>query len=262
MPIPNMTCAARATALLLAATLLGACAGVPAEQRVDSDPWEPLNRSLFSINTAIDNVTLKPIAKGYQAIIPSPVRTSVSNFYKNLTTPGSAVNNLLQGKAKRGLSELTRFVFNSTMGLGGILDVATAAGLEDYSEDIGQTAAVWGVPAGPYVMLPFLGPSTLRDALLFPIDAITPLYYYDNTSVRDKLQVLRIIDIRSRVLVAEKFLDGSKDRYLTLRESYLQNREYEIYDGNPPEDDAFFDEFMDEEFMDDELLDDEDFVKD
>ena len=217
-----MTRVARATALLLAATLLGACASVPAEQRVESDPWEPLNRPLFSINTAIDNVTLKPIAKGYQAIIPSPIRTGVSNFYINLTTPGSAVNNFLQGKPKRGLSELTRFVFNSTMGLGGILDVATAAGLEDYSEDIGQTAAVWGVPAGPYVMLPIFGPSTLRDALLFPIYAITPLlYYYDNTSVRDKLQVLRIIDIRSRVLVAEKFLADSKDRYITLRESYL-----------------------------------------
>jgi len=247
MPTPDMKRSARASAVLLAATLLGACASAPAEQRAASDPWEPLNRTLFDVNTAIDKVTLKPIAKGYQAVIPAPVRTGVSNFYRNLATPGSAVNNLLQGKPKRGLSELTRFVFNSTMGLGGILDVATAAGLEDYSEDIGQTVAVWGVPAGPYVMLPFLGPSTLRDAVLFPIDAITPLYYYDNTSVRDKLQVLRIIDIRSRLLVTEKFLEDSKDPYITLRESYLQNREYVIYDGNPPEDDAFFDEFMDDE---------------
>ena len=95
-------------------------------------------------------------------------------------------------------------------------------------------------------MLPLFGPSTLRDALLFPIDAITPLYYYDNTSVRDKLQVLRIIDIRSRLLVAEKFLEDSKDPYITLRESYLQNREYVIHDGNPPEDDAFFDEFLED----------------
>jgi len=211
-----------------------------------SDPWEPLNRTIFDVNTAIDKVTLKPIAKGYQAIIPSPVRTGVSNFYSNLATPGSVVNNFLQGKPKRGLSELTRFLFNSTMGLGGILDVATAGGLEAYPEDIGQTLAVWGVPSGPYVMLPLVGPSTLRDALLFPIDAITPLYYYDNTSVRDKLQVLRIIDIRTRLLATEKFLEDSKDRYITLRESYLQNREYVIYDGNPPEDDAFFDELMDD----------------
>lgn len=220
---------------------------MPAEQRAASDPWEPLNRTLFDVNTAIDNVTLKPIAKGYQAIIPSPVRTGVSNFYSNLATPGSVVNNFLQGKPKRGLSELTRFLFNSTMGLGGILDIATAGGLDAYPEDIGQTFAVWGVPSGPYVMLPLVGPSTLRDALLFPIDAITPLYYYDNTSVRDKLQVLRIIDIRSRLLATEKFLEDSKDRYITIRESYLQNREYVIYDGYPPEDDAFFDEFMDDD---------------
>ena len=250
MPTLDMKRTVRLSAVLLAATLLGACASIPAEQRAKSDPWEPLNRTLFDINTTIDNVTLKPIAKGYQAIIPSPVRTGVSNFYRNLTTPGSVVNNLLQGKPKRGLSELTRFVFNSTMGLGGILDVATAAGLEEYSEDIGQTVAVWGVPAGPYVMLPLFGPSTLRDALLFPINAITPLYYYENTSVRDKLQVLRIIDIRTRLLVAEKFLEDSKDRYITLRESYLQNREYVIYDGNPPEDDAFFDEFLEDEGFD------------
>ena len=250
MPTLDMKRTVRLSAVLLAATLLGACASIPAEQRAKSDPWEPLNRTLFDINTTIDNVTLKPIAKGYQAIIPSPVRTGVSNFYRNLTTPGSVVNNLLQGKPKRGLSELTRFVFNSTMGLGGILDVATAAGLEEYSEDVGQTVAVWGVPAGPYVMLPLFGPSTLRDALLFPINAITPLYYYENTSVRDKLQVLRIIDIRTRLLVAEKFLEDSKDRYITLRESYLQNREYVIYDGNPPEDDAFFDEFLEDEGFD------------
>jgi phospholipid-binding lipoprotein MlaA len=241
-----MTRSARASAVILAATLLGACASIPAERRAVSDPWEPLNRTIFDVNTAIDKVTLKPIAKGYQAIIPSPVRTGVSNFYSNLATPGSVVNNFLQGKPKRGLSELTRFLFNSTMGLGGILDVATAGGLEAYPEDIGQTLAVWGVPSGPYVMLPLVGPSTLRDALLFPIDAITPLYYYDNTSVRDKLQVLRIIDIRTRLLATEKFLEDSKDRYITLRESYLQNREYVIYDGNPPEDDAFFDELMDD----------------
>ena len=103
MPTLDMKRSARASAVLLAATLLGACASVPAEQRADSDPWEPLNRTLFDVNTAIDKVTLKPIAKGYQAIIPSPVRTGVSNFYRNLATPGSAVNNLLQGKPKRGL---------------------------------------------------------------------------------------------------------------------------------------------------------------
>ena len=244
-------CKARITLAIAAATLCG-CANVPPDQRSDSDPWEPMNRSLYNLNTAIDKVTLKPIAKGYQFIVPTPARTAISNFYKNLRTPGSALNNFLQGKPKRGFSEITRFLFNSTMGIGGLFDVATAAGLEAYSEDIGQTAAVWGIPSGPYVMLPILGPSNLRDAILFPVDYFTaPLYFYENTSLRSKLQVLRIIDIRSRLLAAEKFLDDSKDRYITLRESYLQNREYEIYDGFPPEDDDFLDDLLDDESFDD-----------
>lgn len=234
--------------------VLGACASVPEEQRTESDPWEPMNRTLYSVNTTIDNVSLKPLAKGYQKVIPRLARTGVSNFMNNLVTPRSAVNNFLQGKPKHGFTELVRFVFNSTMGIGGLLDLATDAGLEAHVEDFGQTAAVWGMPSGPFVMLPLLGPHTLRDAVFRPLDlAAHPLRYYENTSVRDKLQVLRIIDLRARLLSADKFLDDSKDPYITLRESYLQNREYQVYDGNPPEDDEFFDEFMDEEFLEDEV---------
>lgn len=234
--------------------VLGACASVPEEQRTESDPWEPMNRTLYSVNTTIDNVSLKPLAKGYQKVIPRLARTGVSNFMNNLVTPRSAVNNFLQGKPKHGFTELVRFVFNSTMGIGGLLDLATDAGLEAHVEDFGQTAAVWGMPSGPFVMLPLLGPHTLRDAVFRPLDlAAHPLRYYENTSVRDKLQVLRIIDLRARLLSADKFLDDSKDPYITLRESYLQNREYQVHDGNPPEDDEFFDEFMDEEFLEDEV---------
>ena len=237
----------------LMSLMLGACASVPEEQRTESDPWEPMNRTLYSVNTAIDNVSLKPLAKGYQKVIPRPARIGVSNFMNNLATPRSAVNNFLQGKPKNGFTELVRFVFNSTMGIGGLFDFATDAGLEAHVEDFGQTAAVWGVPSGPFVMLPFLGPHTLRDAVLRPLDlAAHPLRYYENTSVRDKLQVLRIIDLRVRLLSAEKFLDDSKDRYITLRESYLQNREYQVYDGNPPDDDEFFEDFMDEEFFEED----------
>ncbi len=233
-------------ALLFAS--LSACASVPAEQRAESDPWEPLNRTLFDVNTAVDKVTLKPLAKGYQKVLPRPVRTGITNFFKNLIAPRSMVNNFLQGKPTDGFGEFIRFAVNSTVGIGGIFDIATASGLEARPEDFGQTAAVWGVPNGPYVMVPFLGPQTLRDGLLLPLDiAADPLYQYDNTSVRSKLYGLRLIELRSRILSAEKFIEDSKDLYVTTRESYLQNREYQVYDGNPPEDDDFYDEFLEDD---------------
>ena len=155
------------------ASLLGACASVPAEQRTESDPWEPLNRTIYSATTAIDKVSLRPLAKGYEKVMPRPVRNGVSNFMDNLVTPASAVNNFLQGKPAYGFTELARFVLNSTLGIGGLFDVATAGELEARPEDFGQTAAVWGVPNGPYVMLPLLGPSTLRDALMRPLDIMS-----------------------------------------------------------------------------------------
>ncbi|MCP4299949.1 MAG: VacJ family lipoprotein [Gammaproteobacteria bacterium] len=237
-----------ALATLALTSLLGACANVPPEQRTDSDPWEPLNRPLYSINTAFDKVTLKPIAKGYEKVLPRPVRTGTTNFMKNLVTPRSALNNFLQGKPAYGFSEIGRFLMNSTVGIGGLFDVATATGLEAHREDFGQTAAVWGVPDGPYVIVPFFGPKTLRHAVLLPVDiASNLLYHYDNSSVRDKLYILRSIELRERLFAAEKLLEDSKDQYITVRESYLQNREYQIYDGNPPEDDEFFDEFLEED---------------
>lgn len=254
---PDNSRVARIGATLLVVALLGACASIPEEQRTESDPWEAFNRPMFSVNRGFDKVTLKPLAKGYEKIIPSPARRGISNFFRNLRTPGSAVNNFLQGKPARGFSELGRFVFNSTLGIGGIFDVATAGGLEAHFEDVGQTAAVWGAPDGPYVMIPFLGPSTLRDALLYPLFIVSnPLYHYNNTSVRDKLYILRAIELRARLLPAEKMLEESKDPYITLRESYLQNREFEIYDGEPPEDeDEFYDEFLEDEYVEEDETD-------
>ena len=234
-------------ALIIGLTVfLSACTSIPPEQRTAADPWEPMNRTLYQVNTSIDKVTTKPLARGYQKILPSPVRTGVSNFFRNLTTPRSALNNFLQGKPKRGFSEFGRFLFNSTLGVGGLFDIASAGGMEEYPEDFGQTAARWGVPDGPYIMLPFLGPKTLRDAVLMPADMLAhPMSHYENTSVRDKLLVLQIIDLRQSILTAEKFLEDSKDPYITLRESYLQNRQYEVYDGDPPDDDFYedFDEY-------------------
>ena len=237
----------RLSALILAFAG-SACTTVPTEQRTDSDPWEPLNRTIFSANTALDKVSTRPIAKGYRAAIPGPVRIGVSNFFRNLTTPRSAINNFLQGKPQRGLSEIGRFMFNSTLGAGGLVDIATIGGMNEYPEDFGQTLAVWGVPDGPYLMLPLLGPQTLRDAITMPVDMVAdPLFQYEKGSLRENLYLLRLIDLRYRILPADKLMEDSKDPYLTLRESFLQNREYEIYDGDPPVDDEFFDEFLDED---------------
>jgi len=240
----------RGLALLAIGFLLSGCAAVPEGQGVDYDPWERLNRGTHNVNDAIDRVTLKPIARGYNKVVPEPVRNGVTNFSRNLFTPRSAVNNFLQGKPKDGISELARFVVNSTVGIGGIFDVAAKNGVEAKTEDFGQTAAVWGVPQGPYVVLPFLGPSNLRDAILMPADmAADPLYHYDgNQAARNSLYAIRLVNLRARLLSIEELLQDSADPYVTIRESYLQNREFEIHDGDPPlDDDEFYDDFLDEE---------------
>jgi phospholipid-binding lipoprotein MlaA len=242
----------RITSILLAGILAGGCASVPPGAGVDYDPWEKTNRSLYRINEVIDKATLKPVAKGYSKVIPEPVRNSVTNFSQNLLTPGSAINNFLQGKPRDGVSEIFRFLINSTAGIGGLFEIAARNGLDPQTEDFGQTAAVWGVPAGPYVMLPFLGPQTLRDAVLIPLNVMAdPLYHYDNSSVRDRVYVLRLINLRARLLNVEDLLRDSNDPYVTVRESYLQNRLFNIYDGNPPveeEDDDLFEEFLEEDY--------------
>lgn len=237
------------TTLLVVLCATG-CASLPPGEPVEHDPWERLNRSLYSFNDAADSVSLKPIAKGYKKILPEPVRNGITNFAQNLGAPRNIVNNFLQGKPSRGVSELARFIVNSTIGLGGLIDVAAASGVEAHREDFGQTAAVWGVPAGPYVMVPFIGPQTLRDVILMPANIeLDILHHVDESSIRDRLWVLRSIDLRHRVLSLEDLLADSADPYVTLRESYLQNREFEIYDGDPPmdDDDDFYDDFLDDE---------------
>ena len=216
---------------------------------VEHDPWEGFNRGVYEVNDATDRALLKPLARGYRAVLPRFARRSVSNFFDNLVTPRSSLNNFLQGKPGRGFSDLGRFAMNTTIGVGGLFDVATGAGLEATNEDFGQTLAVWGVGAGPYVVIPMLGPRTLRDTIAMPVDFLAdPLYHYDETSVKDKLRVLQIVNIRVRLLAADAILDESNDPYITVRESYLQNREYEIHDGDPPMDDDFYEEFDDEFF--------------
>jgi phospholipid-binding lipoprotein MlaA len=205
---------------------------------------------LYSFNEGLDKISFKPLAKGYVKVIPAPVRRSVTNFSRNLSTPGSIINNFLQGKPANGFQELGRFITNSIVGIGGLFDVAGRDGLEAHPEDFGQTAAAWGVPPGPFVMLPFFGPRTVRDAVTLPLDiAADPLRYYGDDTIRISLWLLRLTDVRARLLPLEGLLKDSPDRYVTIRESYLQNREFEIYDGDPPveDDDEFYDEFLEEE---------------
>lgn len=254
--------------LIVACALAGACAGTPEKQSADAptgqpsttrspaDPWEPLNRPIYAFNRTFDSLTYKPIAKVYEFVFPELIRQGVTNFSRNLRTPLVMINNGLQGKGSDAANDLGRFLLNSTLGLGGILDPATDVGLDRHDEDFGQTFAVWGVPAGPFVSVPLLGPNTLRDALLIPLNFYAdPLLHLDNSSVRDKLYGLRAIDLRQRLFAAEELIKDSPDRYLTLRESFLQRRRYLIFDGNPPVDDDFYEDFYDD--FDDEFLEEE-----
>ena len=237
-------------AVLLVGLLSGGCASTPAGGTVEHDPWEAANRKLFRFNEVVDNVSLKPVAKGYVKVVPEPVRKGVTNFSRNLATPVSVLNNFLQGKPRHGFQELARLFINSTVGIGGLFDIAAQSGVETHFEDFGQTAAVWGFPPGPFVMLPFLGPRTLRDVATLPLNLeADPLHHYDNSTVRVSLQMLRLVDVRARLLPLEELMKDSSDPYITMRESYLQNRNFQIYDGDPPTDDdeEFYDEFLDEE---------------
>ncbi len=235
--------------LLLCITSCATNRGIEGEPvRAESDPWETMNRGIYGFSNAVDRVTLKPIAKGYRKLVPRFARRGVSNFSDNLFTPRSALNNFLQGKGKAGFSDIGRFILNSTVGIGGLFDVASAAGFEEYGEDFSQTLAVWGLPAGPYVYIPLIGPRTLLSAVALPVDLLSdPLAYYNDTSVRDRVYVLRAIDLRARLLPAEMLIEDSQDPYIAIRESYLQNRLYEVHDGDPPEDEDFYDEFLDED---------------
>lgn len=242
-------CAALAGCLALA---LSGCASAPSETRADYDPFEPLNRKVYRFNEVVDNAAVKPIAKGYRKVVPAPVRRGFANLFNNFRTPASAFNNFLQGKPKRGFNELGRFLFNTTLGIGGIFDVASAGGMESYEEGFSETLAVWGLPEGPYLVLPMLGPSSTLDTAGLPVDYYTDINTYLKAGIKDRLYLFRLVDKRARLLSAETLLDDSNDPYIALRESYRQNREFKIYDGEPPADDEMYDEELYDDFFDDE----------
>jgi len=219
---------------------------------VPYDPFERFNRDMYAINITVDKYTFKPLAKGYK-ILPTPIRRGFANIFSNFATPRSALNNFLQGKPKRGFSELGRFLFNTTLGLGGIFDVAGAGGMPRYDENFSQTLAVWGIPEGPYLVLPFFGPSSMLDAAGLPVDYYTDVNTYLRSSVKDKLYLFRALDARARLLSVEPLIEKSTDPYISLRESYRQNREFQIYDGNPPTEESPVDqEMLDEYYNEDD----------
>lgn len=242
--------------LIAVAGISGCASHDPADEDsgyVEYDPLEPLNRKIHSFNMTLDRNVMRPVARGYEKVLPKPVRRSITNFFSNLTAPRSALNNFLQGKPARGFNELGRFLFNSTLGIAGLFDVAGAAGMERYDETFGETLGVWGVPEGPYVVIPFWGPNMLSDAFALPVDYYSDVWtHYDNSSVRDKVWGIRLIDLRYRLLSVDSFLEDSPDPYVAVREAFRQNRTFRVYDGNVPEEGNFYDDEMFDEFFDEE----------
>ncbi|MDO5693795.1 MAG: VacJ family lipoprotein [Pseudomonadota bacterium] len=223
------------------ALALSGCATAPgADPR---DPWEPYNRSMSKFNDAVDTAVMKPVALAYKEVVPRPVRTVVNNFFGNLSDTWSFVNNVLQAKPVGALHSFWRVVINSTVGLGGVLDPATEMRLERHREDFGQTLARWGVPNGPYFVLPLFGPSTLRDSVALPVDWYgQPHTYINDTTVRHSLTGLSLIDKRTGLLATTDFLESAAlDKYTFQRDAYLQKRLNEIHDGNPPQNEERYD---------------------
>ncbi len=220
------------------ALLLSGCASTPKELRDPRDPWEPFNRGVHRFNTDFDNAFMKPVAKGYQKVTPEPVDQGITNFFDNIADLTSAVNNALQFKLSRAGSDVGRVAVNSTVGLLGFIDVATNMGIPSYKEDFGQTLGYWGAGPGPFVMLPLLGPSSVRDTVGLAGDVvIDPLFSLKRDEVYWGAIALRAVDRRADLLTAGAIFDeAALDPYAFLRDAYLQRRRYLVHDGNPPPD--------------------------
>ncbi|MBT2325346.1 VacJ family lipoprotein [Variovorax paradoxus] len=203
-----------------------------------ADPFEPFNRGVSRFNDTVDDAVLRPVATAYREVLPSPVRTGVNNFFGNLSDVWSFVNSVLQLKLQNSAETFMRVNVNTVFGLGGLLDIATEAGIDRHAEDFGQTLGRWGVPSGPYLVLPLLGPSTVRDAAVLPIDRQGDLLNaIHDIPVRNQIYVLRMIDARSNLLRAGQLLDDAAlDKYSFTRDAFMQRRRNEVHDGNLPND--------------------------
>lgn len=221
--------------LLCALLALAGCASGPnANAR---DPLEPFNREVYKFNDTVDRAVFRPVASAYRDVTPSPIRQGIRNFFDNLQDGWSFVNNALQLKGIAAGDSLVRFGVNTFFGLGGVLDIASEMGIERHSKDFGLTLGYWGLPAGPYLVLPLLGPSTLRDAAALPVDAQgDAVAGMPHVATRNSFMALRLIDTRASLLKASSMLEEAAfDPYLFTRDAYWQRRRSAVFDGNPPD---------------------------
>lgn len=200
------------------------------------DPIEGFNRAMFAFNEGLDAALIKPVAQGYDKVLPMPVKTGVTNFFGNIADLFIGVNNLLQGKPDQAVSDLGRVAINSTIGILGLFDVASEAGLEKHEEDFGQTFGRWGAGDGAYVVIPVFGPRTVRDTAGLVLDmAVDPVGNIDHVATRNALTALRMIDMRADLLPADKVIaEAALDKYAYVRDGYLQRRRNLVFDGNAP----------------------------
>ncbi|WP_371259317.1 VacJ family lipoprotein [Cupriavidus sp. HPC(L)] len=214
----------------LAALCCGACATGPNAN--PADPLEPMNRAIYTVNDKIDTYVAVPVAKGYRRVTPQPVRTAVTNVFNNVGDVGNAINNLLQGKGVAAAESVMRVAINTVLGLGGLIDIATPAGLPRHPQDLGLTLGTWGVPSGPYLVLPLFGPSTVRDGIGMAGDVFTDPVTYMDPAWRNSLFALQFINTRTNLLDATSLLEqAALDKYSFVRDAYLQQRRQRLRGG-------------------------------
>jgi phospholipid-binding lipoprotein MlaA len=229
---------------LVLASLVAACTGcATAQQQPNPDPFEGVNRVVFTFNDNVDRFMLAPVARGYKAVMPRFARRGVSNFFANLYDLNGALNAGLQGRFDSMAQNTGRFMVNSTAGLLGFVDVASRMGIPPYRTDFGHTLAIWGVKSGPYLMLPFFGPRTARSAAGTAFDTLASLQWQLDTTSRNWLFAVEIIDNRAALTAAEDLITG--DRYIFIRDAYLQQREYFVRGGDVEDDFSDSDEEFD-----------------
>lgn len=232
---PRLLRSALAGAAMIAVfATLGGCATTGDNP---ADPWEGFNRHVYAFNKGFDRMLAKPVAKAYNKYTPEPLNIAISNFFGNLADVRTAVNNALQLKLLAAFEDAGRITFNSTFGLGGLIDFASGVGFAKHDEDFGQTLGRWGVKPGPYIVIPILGPSTVRDAAGRLVDTVTldPVFYITDTPVEVATATTRAVDTRADLLKTERIIEkAALDEYNFVRDGYLQRRRSQVYDGNPP----------------------------